>query len=406
MKNSREAKKPADEHVEHCQRLRSRRLSMRQREDPKTPTTTRQGQAGQQAPEIVLPQQVDLAAGRRRASASGKSSSGIPGPNEPQTYRTHHQQRKSRSIDSGVAVKGVKMATLEESELTAGSAKPPVPEVRAIPWDLPKESTPKEPAPSTMPNAAYEPAYLLRQNAAYFDTDQDGVIWLRDTYKGCRKLGSGITYSCLSAFILHSILSYPTGHSYIPDPLLRIRYDCNSNGGHASYDEKGQTRRDQVCESILTKYDSGNKGGMDIRDILHFWRDQRPVSTFYSWSLTVLEWLILYLALRQPDGIVPGEDIRAAFDGSIFFKRSEMWQRKNDMHHKHTVKAARSGDEDRSNKQFDPVKLAVAIVIGLAITIWALPGLLRNHPNWGKYWRVQDDTPEGVALSNPGLVDD
>lgn len=80
---------------------------------------------------------------------------------------------------------------------------------------------------------------------------------------------------------------------YTPDPLLRIHYDRNSNGkhsiGNASYDEKAQGRGNQVCENILAKYDKSNKGGMDIQDILRFWKDQRSVSTSYGWSLTIIE---------------------------------------------------------------------------------------------------------------------
>ncbi|OTB17058.1 hypothetical protein K445DRAFT_10599 [Daldinia sp. EC12] len=404
MKRSREAKKPADEHIEHFQRLRSRRLSIHQREEPKNSHEAIHGLPSQVAPELLLHQRVDLNSGRRRVSASEKSHSVTHGHKVTPDHKTH-QQRKSKSIDAGITGKGIKVLTREE-EASIDSAKGAIPTIRAIPWDLPKQTT-----TNAVPSATYEPAHLLRQNAEYFDTDQDGIIWLGDSYKGCRKLGWGITYSSLASFFLHSILSYPTGRSYIPDLLLRVRYDSNTNGGHittghAPYDEKGQARRDQVCESILAKYDSDNKGGMNNRDILRFWRDQRSASAFYTWSLTVLEWTALYLALRHNNGIIPNEDIRTAFDGSILFKRSEERQRKNEMHHKHTVNATRGEDRNRSERQFDPVKLAVAIIIGLAIFIWALPGLLRNPPSWGKYWWEKNNAPQVVSWSNPGLADD
>ncbi|KAI1662832.1 Caleosin related protein-domain-containing protein [Daldinia decipiens] len=385
MKHSREAKKPTDEDIEHRQRLRSRRLSIHHRDEPSNSPEIIHGRLGQKPPEVVLPQQVDSDPGRRRVSA-------------PERIHRMPHEKKPHYTDARKTSKTAKVSVSEKSEgeYSAGDTIPPV---RAIPWDLPEET-----GTSNISTVTYEPAHILRQNAEYFDSDQDGIIWPRDTYKGYRKLGWGITYSCLVASILHSTLSYPTGDSYTPDPLLRIRYDGKHSTGNVSYDEKGQARGNQVCETILAKYDKNNKGGMDIRDILRFCKDQRSVSTCYGWSLTALEWLALYLALRQHNGIVGSEDIRTAFDGSVLFKRSEERQRKNETHHKHA--ATRSGYISRSRNQFDPVKLAVAIVVGLAILVWVLMGLYRDPSGLEKYWPKKEDTPKGADWTKQGFVND
>ncbi|KAI0119742.1 Caleosin related protein-domain-containing protein [Daldinia grandis] len=391
MGHSREAKRPADEHIEHFQRLRSRRLSIRHRDEPNNSPESIHGQLGHKSPEAASPQHIDSGPGRRRVSA-------------PERIHGTPQDKKSNCTDAKTKPKTAKVSVLEKSE-TGSIASNDIPPIRAIPWDLPHQT-----GTSDASTVTYEPAHILRQNAEYFDADQDGVIWPGDTYKGYRKLGWGITYSCLVASILHSVLSYPTRDNYTPDLLLRIHCDSNSHGkrtiGNASYDEKGQVKDNQVCANILAKYDKSNKGGMDIRDILRFWKDQRSVSTSYGWSLTVLEWLALYLALRQHSGIVGGEDIRTAFDGSALFKRCEERQRKNEMQHKHTVNAVMSGDRSRGEKQCDPVKLAVAVVVGLAILVWVSLGLFRDPPGWGKYWWVKDGTPQGADWMNPGFVDD
>ncbi|KAI8959744.1 Caleosin related protein-domain-containing protein [Daldinia sp. FL1419] len=397
MKRSCEGRKSAGEHAEHFQRLRSRRLSIRGREEPKSPETIH-GQLSQEPPEIVLPQQVIAGPGRRRVSAPGEMHSGIHDPHDIRGHRA--PQRERVKVNELVSV-------LEKSErrhLVKDTAPPPV---RAIPWDLPKRTPPDH--DSTVA-ATYEPAHILRQNAEYFDSDQDGIIWLKDTYTGCRKLGWGIAYSCLTAFSLHSILSYPTSHGYIPDPLLRIRYESNRNGenshSNTSYNEKGHTRQNNICENILAKYDSGNKGGMDAWDIIRFWRDQRSKSTFYGWSLTVLDWLTLCLALHDSDGIVRSDDIRTAFDGSILFKRAEEHQQKNETHHKEMETITRNGNRRNGRKQSDPVKLAVAIVVGFAVFTWIVLGLVRNPPGWRKYWWEKDEVPQEPSLTDPGLVDD
>ncbi|KAI0848460.1 Caleosin related protein-domain-containing protein [Daldinia vernicosa] len=389
MKRSREAKRPASEHTEHFQRLRRRRLSTRHRDLPNNPSETIHGQLGRKSLEDMLSQQVDSGPRRRRVSAP----EGI--------HRTPHE-KKPNCTDAKTTPKTAKVPVLEksEAEYCASDAIPPI---RAIPWDLPEQKD-----TSNISTATYEPAYILRQNAEYFDADKDGIIWPGDTYRGYRKLGWGITYSCLVAAMLHSILSYPTGDNYVPDLLLRIRHDSNSHGkhsiGNASYDEKGQARGNQACENILAKYDKSNKGGMDIWDILRFWKDQRSVSNFHDRSLTTIEWLALYLALRHHNGIVSSEDICTAFDGSVLFKRSEERQRKNETRHKHAGSATRNGDISTSNIKFDPLKLAVVTVVGLAILLWILPGLYRDPSGWEKYWSKKEDTSQGEDWTKQEFV--
>ncbi|KAI2782161.1 Caleosin related protein-domain-containing protein [Daldinia loculata] len=388
MKHSREAKKPADEHIEHLQRLRSRRLSTRHRDESNSPESI-YGQLGRKSSEAVLPHQADSGPERRRVSA-------------PERIHNVPHEKKPNCTDARTTPKTAEVSGLEksEAEYSAGDTIPPV---RDIPWDLPEQT-----GTTNISTVTYEPAYILRQNAEYFDADKDGIIWLRDTYNGYRKLGWGITYSCLVATILHSTLSYPTMDGYTPDPLLRIHYDRNSNGkhsiGNASYDEKAQARGNQVCENILAKYDKSNKGGMDIQDILRFWKDQRSVSTSYGWSLTIIEWSALYLALRHHNGILGSEDIRTAFDGSALFKRSEERQRKNETHHKHAGNVTRNGDINRIEKKFDPLKLAVASVVGLAILMWVLLGLYRGPSGWEKYWK-KEETPQEADWTKQGFVD-
>ncbi|KAF3063989.1 Peroxygenase 1 [Daldinia childiae] len=391
MKHSREAKKPADENIEHFQRLRSRRLSIRHRDELSNSPESIHGQLGQRSPEAVSSQQADSGSGRRRVSAPER------------IHRVPHE-KKPNCTDAKTTPKIARVPVPERSE-ARDSAGDTIPLVRTIPWDLPEQTDKSQILPAT-----YEPAHMLRQNAEYFDADQDGIIWPRDTYKGYRKLGWGITYSCLVASILHSILSYPTRDSFTPDPLLRIRYDSNSNGKHsigkASYDEKGQVRGNQVYENILAKYDQNSKGGMDIRDILRFWKDQRSVSTFHDWSLNILEWSALYLALRRHNGIVGSEDIRMAFDGSVLFKRSEERQRKNETHHKHIGSVTRNGDISRIEKQIDPVKLAVAIVVGLAILVWIFLGSYSDPSGWEKYRSRKENTPQGADWTRQEFLDD
>ena len=114
-----------------------------------------------------------------------------------------------------------------------------------------------------------------------------------------------------------------------------------------TYDNEGRFRP-QNFEDIFAKYDDGNKGGLDIWDFFRFWKGQRLVFDFFGWSASFLEckcspklWvripidlslgLATYLLLWPEDGIMRKEDIRGVYDGSIFYKKAEEYERKKKM---------------------------------------------------------------------------
>lgn len=126
-----------------------------------------------------------------------------------------------------------------------------------------------------------------------------------------------------------------------------------------TYDNEGRFKP-QSFEDIFAKYDKGNKGGLDIWDLLRFWKGQRMMFDFFGWSATFLECtyptdkkfvLLLfvprsvssvciladfasssgvatYLFIWPEDGIMRKEDIRGVYDGSIFYKKAEQHRQK------------------------------------------------------------------------------
>lgn len=175
---------------------------------------------------------------------------------------------------------------------------------------------------------------VVQQHVEYWDTDHDGIIWPQDTYIGCRKWGWSPPLAALVAFIINFNLSYPTLPGFLPDPFFRIYVDKVYKDKHGSdsmtYDNEGRFKP-QNFEDIFSKYDKGDKGGLDIWDFLRFWKGQRMVFDFFGWSATMLEWLATYLLLWPEDGIMRKEDIRGVYDGSIFYKKAEEYQRKKKM---------------------------------------------------------------------------
>ncbi|KAK4623758.1 Peroxygenase [Fulvia fulva] len=175
---------------------------------------------------------------------------------------------------------------------------------------------------------------VLQQHCAYFDQDGDGVIWPSDTYNACRKWGWHIFLAALATFIINFNLSYPTSLSWIPDPFFRIWITNIHKDKHGSdsmsYDNEGRFRS-QNLEDMFAKYNRGNKGGLDVGDLLRMHKGQRMVLDFFGQTATILEWLAVYLLLWPEDGILRKEDVRRVFDGSIFQRKADEYAKKKRM---------------------------------------------------------------------------
>jgi len=171
----------------------------------------------------------------------------------------------------------------------------------------------------------------VQQHAAYWDTDHDGVIWPLDTYRGCRRWGWNPLLCLFATFLINVNLSYPTGSSWLPDPFFRIYLDKLYKDKHGSdsmsFDNEGRFKPQQF-EDFFAKYDEGNKGGLDVLDLLRAHKGQRFVFDFFGWSASFFEWLATYLLLWPDDGILRKEDVRRVFDGSIFEWKAEEYEAK------------------------------------------------------------------------------
>ncbi|KAI9826005.1 MAG: hypothetical protein M1819_007460 [Sarea resinae] len=179
----------------------------------------------------------------------------------------------------------------------------------------------------------HEHQTVVMQHMDYFDPDHDGVIWPRDTYNGFRKWGWSIILSLYGTFLINGFISYPTAPGILPDPFFRIFVSRAYKGKHGSdsmsYDNEGRFVP-QNFENIFAKYDRDNKGGLNWLDLIRAFNGQRLVFDFFGWSAVFFEWLGVYLLLWPDDGILRKEDVRGVFDGSIFQKKADEYQRKKE----------------------------------------------------------------------------
>jgi peroxygenase len=133
---------------------------------------------------------------------------------------------------------------------------------------------------------------VVQQHCLYFDQDGDGIIYPHNTFTACRKWGWGIFLSALAAFIINVNLSYPTQPGWLPDPFFRIYIDNVHKAKHGSdsmsFDNEGRFSP-QKYEDLFAKYDRGDKGGLDWRDLLRFHKGQRMAMDFFGWSAVFFE---------------------------------------------------------------------------------------------------------------------
>ncbi|THZ88711.1 Caleosin-domain-containing protein [Aureobasidium pullulans] len=176
---------------------------------------------------------------------------------------------------------------------------------------------------------------VVQQHVVYWDKDQDGIIWPLNTYRGCRAWGWNPILCLIATFLINVNLSYPTSPSWIPDPFFRIHISNLHKDKHGSdsmaFDNEGRFKP-QNFEDLFSKYDRGNKGGLDAYDLIRMHKGQRMAMDFFGWSAAFFEWLATYLLLWPEDGILRKDDVRRIYDGSIFqFKADEYAEKKK--HH-------------------------------------------------------------------------
>ena len=166
----------------------------------------------------------------------------------------------------------------------------------------------------------------LQQHVSFWDQDGDSIITPVDIYLGFRSLGFCIAFSIL-ALLIPVFFSYPTrlAHSYIPDPFFRIYTSSIHKAKHGSdtgvYDSDGHVRL-LLFDELFARFDRSGTGSLGSRELWDLVRKDRVAADPAGWSFAMMEWSTTWLLLQR-DGRVEKEDLRAIYDGSLFWRIRE-----------------------------------------------------------------------------------
>ncbi|KAL4586740.1 hypothetical protein LXL04_011384 [Taraxacum kok-saghyz] len=168
---------------------------------------------------------------------------------------------------------------------------------------------------------------VLQKHVAFFDRNNDGVIYPWETFQGFRAIGSGILLSSVAALFINMGLSGKTrpGKKF-PNLLFPIEIQNISMAKHGSdsgvYDTQGRFVSSKF-EEIFAKYTRTNSDGLTADELKEFIKGNREPKDYGGWIGGFSEWKILYYLCKDEKGLLKKDVVRGVYDGSLFQKMAE-----------------------------------------------------------------------------------
>ncbi|CAA3016464.1 peroxygenase-like [Olea europaea subsp. europaea] len=158
--------------------------------------------------------------------------------------------------------------------------------------------------PTGTPGHVHNNLTILQQHVAFFDQDDNGIVYPWEFYVGLRQIGFNAIASLIIAIVING---------WIPSPFFPVYIYNMHKAKHGSdsgtYDTEGRYFPVNF-ENMFSKYACTVPDKVTLGELWNMTEGNRQAFDIFGWVASKLEWGVLYVLARDEEGFLAKEVIR------------------------------------------------------------------------------------------------